>query len=599
VELAAYAASYERQHGDPVYRPLKIYTIDPSSRRLEGATAVINVPYETLNPGPIGARFEVIARGEPFGTYAPVDLDDKRVLIRSGRDPAPTDPAFHHQMVYAVCSSVYAAFRTALGRELAWGFGEPRLRLYPHAERIPNASYSREEKSLKFGWFQASEEVAGRLLPQGYIFTSLSHDIIAHELTHALLDGLRAKFEHPVSGDVEAFHEAFADLIALFQRFTYKEVVKNAIRRTGADLSRADVLLQIAIEFAQGLSGENALRKVDLSDEPKQYCPYCEPHELGSVLLSAIFEAFVTVYKRKSAPYIRMATQGTGLLQPSAELPADLLEMLSHLASRLAGQFLSICIRAVDYCPPVNLDFGEYLRAIITADADLVPDDPWAYREALIEAFGRRRIYPDGVKSLTEDALLWEAPLKTFKIRKLDFGSLRFSGDPGSPASDRELRRQACVLGAFVTQADRLAHFGLVAKDDPLLKGDRVGLPTIESIRSSRRVGPDGQTVFDLVAEITQCRTVRGGGGHPDFDFYGGSTVILGPKGEIRYVIRKKITDKEQIERQRDYMLRRSAQLYSMAEDRPETKPKWVCGNTRARSMLTRHFKGFGEATRS
>ncbi|HEY5893625.1 MAG TPA: hypothetical protein VIT91_10380 [Chthoniobacterales bacterium] len=30
--------------------------------------------------------------------------------------------------------------------------------------------------------------------------------------------------------------------------------------------------------------------------------------------------------------------------------------------------------------------FGEYLRALITADFDLVPDDRWAYREALIDA---------------------------------------------------------------------------------------------------------------------------------------------------------------------------------------------------------------------
>ena len=48
----------------------------------------------------------------------------------------------------------------------------------------------------------------------------------------------------------------------------------------------------------------------------------------------------------------------------------------------VARRFLNIVIRAIDYCPPLHCTFGEYLRAIVTADADLVPDDPVGYREA-------------------------------------------------------------------------------------------------------------------------------------------------------------------------------------------------------------------------
>ena len=46
-----------------------------------------------------------------------------------------------------------------------------------------------------------------------------------------------------------------------------------------------------------------------------------------------------------------------------------------------------MCIRALDYCPPVDITFGEYLRAIITADCDLVEDDRLRYRVAFVEAF--------------------------------------------------------------------------------------------------------------------------------------------------------------------------------------------------------------------
>ena len=59
--------------------------------------------------------------------------------------------------------------------------------------------------------------------------------------------------------------------------------------------------------------------------------------------------------------------------------------------------------------------------------------------------------------------------------------------------------------------------------------------------------------LFDLVAEVTQCRKVKGGSGNPAFDFYGGSTVILGPKGDVRYVVYKPVTDNDRLARQRKF----------------------------------------------
>ena len=40
----------------------------------------------------------------------------------------------------------------------------------------------------------------------------------------------------------------------------------------------------------------------------------------------------------------------------------------------MAERLLTICIRALDYCPPTDITFGEYLRALVTADYDLKPD---------------------------------------------------------------------------------------------------------------------------------------------------------------------------------------------------------------------------------
>jgi hypothetical protein len=293
---------------------------------------------------------------------------------------------------------------------------------------------------------------------------------------------------------------------------------------------------------------------VDDDDPPKRYDPALEAHALGEVLVRAVFEAFTTIFLKKTDRYLRIATGGSGVLPPG-RLPHDLALVLAASASRLASQILTICIRALDYCPPVDLELGEFLRAVITADRDLVPDDPWGYRDAWIAAFRRRAIYPSGVRSLAEDSLAWRPPSRAIDaIAELGFARLRFDGDPGRPASERELERQARALGAVISDPRLTAEFGCVRPGDPRLHGDRVSLPRIHSVRSARRVGPDGQIVFDLVAEVIQTRRARTSDGRATFAFHGGSTVILDPRGEIRYVIGKSSVSEARLERARAFV---------------------------------------------
>ena len=99
-----------------------------------------------------------------------------------------------------------------------------------------NAFYSPEAHGILFGYFRASTTHPGRNLPGQTIFTCLSHDIIAHETTHAIVDGIRKYFIEPTNIDVPAFHEAFADLAALFRHFSHKEVLLDTMQKTGGQL---------------------------------------------------------------------------------------------------------------------------------------------------------------------------------------------------------------------------------------------------------------------------------------------------------------------------------------------------------------------------
>ena len=163
-----------------------------------------------------------------------------------------------------------------------------------------------------------------------------------------------------------------------------------------------------------------------------------------------------------------------------APLPEPLVELLAHEAARLADQFLNIVIRAVDYCPPVDLRLGEYLRAMITADFDLVPDDPWGYREALVAGIPpsrhhrRRRPGPD-----TGRAAL-ARPRAGLAVRGWDrLGRRAAAGQPMQPDERRAGLVRASAIGFYVTQPELLHYFGLAAPS----RKNRIERPVVESIR--------------------------------------------------------------------------------------------------------------------
>lgn len=416
----------------PPFRKLRGYAFDPSLS-LKMDTAPINdivykIPWENVMEGPIGEYLEVVDYDPTVDKfYLPVDLNNLFLVAQDGLDPSESNPQFHQQMVYAVAMTTIKNFEKALGRKILWSARRledsvryedpvPRLRIYPHAMREANAYYSPVKKALLFGYFSSTPADETKHMPDSLVFTCLSHDIIAHETTHAILDGLYRHFNEPTNADMLAFHEAFADIVALFQHFSFPDVLKHQIAKTKGDLGTQNLLGQLAQEFGSAIGGYGSLRdaigETDLVTKewkpkipnPDDYRTIMEPHARGSILVAAVFDAFLAIYKSRVADLIRIASEGTGILR-QGELHPDLVSRLAMEASKAAGHVLRMCIGALDYCPPVDLTYGDYLRAIITADADLVADDNRDYRLAFIDAFRRRGIYPEDINTLSVESL--------------------------------------------------------------------------------------------------------------------------------------------------------------------------------------------------
>ena len=237
----------------PPHRRLKVFSLDPAvDARLEHALisrSVLSVTWEPVRPGPVGEYLEVVDVDPSSGcVYDPVDLNQPDLLAQDGLSPSTGNPQFHQQMVYAVAMKTIANFERVLGRKLLWAerredeanrlIVEPegryvqRLRIYPHALREQNAYYSPAKTALLFGYFNASTTDPRDELPGGIVFSCLSHDIVAHEMTHAILDGMHRRMLDVTNSDMIAFHEAFADIVAIFQHFTVPGLLLDQIQRS-------------------------------------------------------------------------------------------------------------------------------------------------------------------------------------------------------------------------------------------------------------------------------------------------------------------------------------------------------------------------------
>jgi hypothetical protein len=403
----------------PDFRSLRIYAIDPMVSRAEEHQVVVQIRNERLEHRDAiqkekdsvsfrGERVEVVdvdASTTPAVWLKPVDLESSAIAMQLGLPPSEADPQFHQQMVYAVAMRTLEAFDRALGRQVQFT-GRRRLRLVPHAFRGSNAFYDPRLRAVLFGYFRASRESPGDNLPGQLIFTCLSHDIVAHEVTHAIVDRLRPYFNVATNPQVRAFHEGFADLVAVFQRLSFRELVQNALQTARGDIRRSSLLSDIAAQFGQGLGSGKALRTA--LDSKTKMQDVTEEHALGAVLVAAVFEGFYETYNRRTADLIRIATDGTGVL-PQGALHPDLVARLTNECVKTAQSVLTMCIRAFEYLPPADVTFGAFLRALVTADWELNPLDEIGLRAAIIEACRRRGIYATEAGSLAVSAVLLDA----------------------------------------------------------------------------------------------------------------------------------------------------------------------------------------------
>jgi len=238
---------------------------------------------------------------------------------------------------------------------------------------------------------------------------------------------------------------------------------------------------------------------------------------------------------------------------------------------------LTMCIRALDYCPPVDITFGEYLRALITADMDIVPDDDLGYRVAFMEAFRRRGIYPLHVRNLSQESLRWRTAahddLEPSTRLQAGLGRLAtyakdqpfYTGREETFFRARAMRREIhrWLVDHFTrgtVGADDARFLGI----DPSIVNAATRLPTFEvhALRLAWRESPDGGITPQILLTILQEKTVTNSDTGESMAVEGGCTLV----GDLRtqrvtYCVRKYLNSSTRLERQREFALQAGESL--------------------------------------
>jgi len=342
-------------------------------------------------------------------------------------------------------------------------------------------------------------------------------------------------------------------------------MVRFEIGRVRGDLSAEGLLGGLAKQFGEGTGQRGPLRDyVKASDTKLRYEDVTEAHARGSILVYAVYEAFRKIVARRTADLVRLASGGSGVLSAGAIHP-DLVERLTAETCKAAKHVLRMCIRALDYCPSVDITFGEYLRALITADLDMVRDDRYGYRVAFMESFRKWGILPKDIRTVSEETLSWNTPedpkppwlndlLASIDVKwngNLNRSEIFELNEKNRWALWRRLQQ------LFQKDPNLYAEFGLLPgvplyHANGTIKQKRPAPDStfeVYNVRRARRVTPDEGFCNDIIAVIDQRLAIPIDGKDVKngfFWFRGGATLIIDPtdgQEGIRYSIIKCPTD--------------------------------------------------------
>jgi hypothetical protein len=202
--------------------------------------------------------------------------------------------------------------------------------------------------------------------------------------------------------------------------------------------------------------------------------------------------------------------------------------------SKSARHLLNIAVRALDYAPPVDVTFSDYLSAMLTADVEAAPDDSrYGYRRILLGKFAAFGIPPAAGEGRSHGT--WDPPSQGLAYDLVHFDALRH---------------------------DPIEVFHLIWENRDALGIDGDAFTTVHGVRPLTRIGPDGFLLRETGAEYHQTLDLqaseleRHGIEKPKrmpsdrpLRLMGGGTLIFDEYGQLKFHVGTGVRSKRQTKR--------------------------------------------------
>jgi hypothetical protein len=367
---------------------VRILAKDPLVARRDGLWPVeMEIGCPTPGTGPTGPHAVVVDYNADLDTrFAPAKLLKSGVfdgIAKLSNAKILDDFRFHQVNVWAIVERTLGMIedKYALARAIPWASKLGRLILLPHAGYQENAFYDRGTGALHFFYFEGPD---GRP-----VYTCLSHDIVAHELGHAVLDGLKPYYNEVCSPETAGFHEYFGDAMSMMASLSTREIARIVTKGGPARLSPRNIVSAIASEFGAALRGmkdEDYLRGAWNNRQMRDLRGTYEEHDWSEVLTGVYYDVLQYLYPRNRW----QLEEELGAATSPGKSEYYAMRALNRAATLTAG----IMFRALDYCPPVDLRYSEYARAVLRADEVAYPLDDFQIRKALRLIFRKRGLVP-------------------------------------------------------------------------------------------------------------------------------------------------------------------------------------------------------------
>lgn len=474
-------------------------------------TTTVRVPVERIGPGPRSARFDVIVRhpgkkpfsldmGSPTPPWMILDEqppDDLTALIQDSR--------FLAQHVYAVAASTLALFESTLGRRMGWVNGG-RLTISAY-DRVSyrQSGYYRDDSLIRFGHKRDSRTTQAVPL-------ALFRDLVVHEVTHAIVDGYRPKWaDSHAEIDQLAVHEAMADLVALLSVFSTQAFAEQLLTHAAGDDLDLDTLDEAILRNAlfrlgDGLFKRETARPSLLHDPSPDWRTQRDAHIRGAAIVQVLVRVVAELWlQRLDAPGGRSS-----------------LYQVGRAGASVGGAVLRMLIRSLGYMAPVDVTWEDLLRGILAADMAVLPEDDLGYRDAIVRAFADAGVALPGTTDLYG--------VSTFVDLRYPVRLAALSSDP------EEIIR-------FLWENPTLLSAAKIDPTRPI---------SVERVRPTLRVGPDGFVVSEIGATFTQefhlspaqARTLGISSRGPVF-IRGGGQLRFDEGGRLSFAALKPILDPE------------------------------------------------------